>query len=256
MLRTILLLLAVLSNTSFASDIEREKRLASEIIDSIMDGEALQLTAGEHEFLSIYMESDTESPKGAAIILHGRGYHPNWQDVVYPLRTGLPQYGWHTLAIQLPVLPTDAKYYDYVPLFPEAYPRIEAAIAFLKEKGVDNIVLIAHSCGAHMAMAWLEYTDTKHIHAYVGIGMGATDYKQPMLSPFMLEQLEFPVLDIYGANEFPAVIKMAPERLAKIKQAGHPKSEQRIVPGANHYFTDQGEPLLREIVDWLNQLQD
>ncbi|HEY9052503.1 MAG TPA: alpha/beta fold hydrolase [Gammaproteobacteria bacterium] len=256
MFRAVLLSLAVFANTAFASDIEREKRLASEIIDSIMDGEALQLEAGEHEFLSIYMESDAESPKGAAIILHGRGYHPNWPDVVYPLRTGLPQHGWHTLAIQLPVMPADAKYYDYVSLFPEAFPRIEAAIAFLKEKDVDNIVLIAHSCGAHMAMAWLEYADSKDINAYIGIGMGATDYKQPMLSPFMLEQLKFPVLDIYGANEFPAVIKMAPERLAKIKQAGNTKSAQRIVSGANHYFTDQGEPLLNEVVDWLNQLQD
>ncbi len=254
MLRAVLFCLAIAASNTFASDIEREQRLASEIIDSIMDGEAIQLSTGELEFLSIYMESDVEAPKGAAIILHGRGYHPNWADVVYPLRTGLPQHGWHTLSIQLSVMPADAKYYDYLPLFPEAFPRIEAAIAFLKEKGIENIVLIAHSCGAHMAMAWLEYADSKDIAAYVGIGQGATDYKQPMLSPFPLEQLKFPILDIYGSNEYPAVIKMAPDRLAKIRQAGHPGSEQRIVPKANHYFTDMGEPLLNEIADWLDKL--
>lgn len=255
MLKAVFLFLAVMAS-AYASDIEREQRLASEIVDSIMDGEALRLTAGEHEFLSIFMESDSDTPLGAAIILHGRGYHPNWADVVYPLRTGLPQHGWHTLAIQLPVLPADAKYYDYVPLFPEAFPRIEAAIDFLKLKGIENIVLIAHSCGAHMAMAWLEHTHNNDISAYIGIGMGATDFKQPMLKPFALDKLNIPVLDIYGANEFPAVIKMAPERLAKIRQAGHPKSAQRIVANANHYFTDQGEPLLNEIANWLDQLQN
>ncbi|TNF34101.1 MAG: DUF3530 family protein, partial [Gammaproteobacteria bacterium] len=123
MLKAALLSLAITSSTAFASDLAREKRLASEIIDSIMDGEATTLVAGSHEFLSIYTESDVDSPKGAVLILHGRGYHPNWPEVVYPLRTGLPEHGWHTLSIQLPVLAADAKYYDYVPIFPEAFPR-------------------------------------------------------------------------------------------------------------------------------------
>ena len=256
MLKAALLSLAVTSSTAFASDLAREKRLASEIIDSIMDGEATTLVAGSHEFLSIYTESDVDSPKGAVLILHGRGYHPNWPEVVYPLRTGLPEHGWHTLSIQLPVLAADAKYYDYVPIFPEAFPRINAAIDFLRQQGVETIVLIAHSCGAHMAMSWLESADTRDIQAYVGIGMGATDYKQPMAKPFPLDKLKFPILDIYGSNEFPAGLKMAPERLAGIRRAGHPKSEQRVVEGADHYFTDKGEPLLNEISDWLDKLPD
>ena len=41
-----------------ASDLEREKRLASEIVDSIMDGDAEFLSAGDYEFLAIYTEAD------------------------------------------------------------------------------------------------------------------------------------------------------------------------------------------------------
>ena len=53
-----------------------------------------------------------------------------------------------------------------------------------------------------------------------------------------------PVLDIDGANEYPAVKRLAPERLRQIRQAGNPKSEQRVVSGADHDFTDAGSPLL------------
>ena len=114
------LFLTIFSFNCTASDLEREKRLSDQIIDAILDGEPEFLNTGNHKFLSIYMETDADQPKGAAIILHGRGYHPNWKDVVYPLRTGLPEHGWHTLSIQMPVLNKQAKYYDYVPITEES----------------------------------------------------------------------------------------------------------------------------------------
>lgn len=238
-----------------ASDLAREKRLADEIVDSIMDGEPEYLSDGKNKFLSIYMESEAEKPKGAVIIMHGRGYHPNWKDVAQPLRVGLPESGWHTLSIQMPVLKKSAKYYDYVPIFPESFSRIEAAIKFLKEKNINNIVLIAHSCSVHMSLAWLEYADAKDINAYIGIGMGATDYKQYMAKPMPLDKFKVPVLDIYGSQEYGAVIKSAPERLKLIKSTGITHSQQRVVKNADHYFTDSGESLLKEVADWLSKLK-
>jgi dienelactone hydrolase len=219
-----------------------------------MDGEPVYLQADDQEFLAIAMQADTEAPKGGAIIIHGRGYHPNWQQVAYPLRTGLPQHGWHTLSIQAPVLDKAAKYYDYVPIFAEAGPRIEAAIRHFRAQGVERVVLIAHSCGAHMANHWLAHTPSPDIAAYVGIGMGATDYKQPMREPFPLAELQMPVLDIYGGNEYPAVKRSAPERLAMLQRAGNPQSRQQVIPGADHYFSDAGQPLLEAVAAWLDSL--
>jgi pimeloyl-ACP methyl ester carboxylesterase len=70
----------------------------------------------------------------------------------------------------MPVLGKGAKYYDYVPIFPYSHERIDAAINFYKAKGIDNIVLIAHGCGAHMSMSYLDkYGDSK-IKGYIGIG--------------------------------------------------------------------------------------
>jgi pimeloyl-ACP methyl ester carboxylesterase len=248
-------LLMFISTLSFAAaDYEREKRLEDQIIEVIFDGEPVYLETDTRKFLSVYMETEQEQKKGAVIILHGRGYHADWRDVVQPLRVGLPEHGWDTLSLQLPVLHKQAKYYDYVPLFPEAHPRIEAAIRFLHDKGINNIVLVAHSCGAHMAMSWVDATGGKGIDAYVGIGMGATDYKQKMAKPFPLDKLEVPVLDLYGERDYPAVLRMAPERMSQVRSGGNPLSQQVKVPDANHYFTDMGEPLLDEIAKWLDTL--
>lgn len=248
-------LLLLISTLSFAAaDYEREKRLEDQIIDVIFDGEPIHLDADGRKFLALHMESGQEQKKGAVIILHGRGYHPDWKDVAHPLRVGLPAHGWDTLSLQMPVLHKQAKYYDYVPLFPEAHPRIEAAIDYLRGQGIERIVLIAHSCGAHMAMSWVDATGGKGIDAYVGIGMGATDYQQKMAKPFPLDKLRMPVLDLYGSLDYPAVLRMAPERLAQIRAGGDPLSAQLQVPDANHYFTDMDAPLVEAIVNWLETL--
>lgn len=241
-----------MSGTTFASNLEREQRIAEQIVDSIMDGDAVELNADAHDFLAIEMESDSGTTRGAAIILHGRGLHPEWEQVIKPLRTMLPEHGWHTLSLQLPVLKKGAKYFDYVPTFPEASPRIEAAIAHLKQQGIKRIVIIAHSCGAHMAMNWIDLNGDSQIAGYVGIGMGATDYKQKMVKPFPLDKMKVPTLDVYGEEDFPAVLRMAPGRWNKIQQAGNAQSKQIRIDDADHYFVDKGDELVEAISGWLN----
>lgn len=270
----------VLIPTSFAkteagkADLAREKRMAAEVEDAVLDGEVIFLKGGAnkegankdaankdsanagHEFMAID-QAPEDKTKGAVIILHGRGFHPNWQDTIYPLRTQLPAKGWRTLSLQMPLMQKSAKYFDYVPLFPQATPRIEAGIKYLQEQGIKNIVLLAHSCGGHMAMDWIRSKEgkvDKLISAYIGAGMGATDFGQKMKQPFPYESLKIPVLDVYGSKEYPAVLTKAPERLMMIMKAANPKSKQVIVPGANHYFTDKGDELVKPVADWLDNL--
>jgi hypothetical protein len=47
-----------------------------------------------------------------------------------------------------------------------------------------------------MTMAWIKEFGDNAINAYVGIGMEATDYGQPMLERFPLERMSIPVLDV------------------------------------------------------------
>ena len=235
-------------------DLEREKRMALEVEDAVLDGDVIYLKdKSDHEFMAIDMLTEDES-KGAVIILHGRGFHANWQDAVHPLRTQLPEKGWRTLSLQMPVLEKTAKYFDYYPVFPFATPRIQAGIKYLKSQGVDNIIILAHSCGAHMAFNWVRQHGSQGINGFIGVGMGATDYKQPMIKPFPLLSVEVPMLDVYGGEDYPAVKRLAPERLRMLKASGHKKSKQIIVPEANHYFTDKGDELVEPVVEWLDNL--
>ena len=150
-----------------------------------------------------------------------------------------------------PVLEKTAKYFDYLPVLPEAGPRLDAAIAHLSEQGISPIILLAHSCGAHMAMLWLESSKGKGIDGFVGIGMGATDYKQPMQHPFPFASLDIPVLDIYGENDYPAVHRLAPQRLALMTQGGNARSKQIMLPEADHYFVDHPDEMTAAISSWL-----
>jgi hypothetical protein len=239
-------------------DRERETRLRAEIVDLILDGHSLDLRTPEGEaFLAIETPAQAQPARGTVLILHGRGLHPDEGHVVHPLRVGLAAQGWNTLAIQLPVLDKAARYYDYLALFPAAAGRIASAVDHIRDSGGGPLVLLAHSCGAHMAQHWLVHGGggaRATVDAYVGIGMGATDYGQPMREPFGLEHLEVPVLDLYGELDFPAVRRLAVQRLEQIRDAGHPLSAQQVMPGAGHYHEERADALVDAVLAWLDRL--
>ena len=222
----------------------------------IVDGEPVYLDADGHSFLGIHTEADDGGPPRAVIVLHGRGFHPDWPDVTGPLRSELVEHGWETLSLQMPVLGKTATYYDYVPIFSAAFPRIRAGIEFLRARGADPVVLVAHSCSAHMAMAFVRRHGDAGFDGFIGMGMGATDVGQPMRAPFPLEAMSVPVLDLFGDEDYPSVLRQAPARLASMRAAGHRRSAQRVVPGADHLFRDMDEALVDAVAEWLATLLD
>jgi len=256
-LSTLLIAISVWASTYsnlLASDLAKEQRMRDQVADFVMDGDSVFLNTPTHEFLSIYMPTESALEKGTVIILHGRGFHPNWPQLIFPLRTGLTEHGWNTLSIQMPVLNNDASFYDYLAILPDSHPRINAAIQFIQQKKPAKIILLAHSCGIYMGVDWLHKNPKTKVDAFIGIGMGPTDYGQPMLEPFPLQDIKIPVLDIHGANDYPAVLHNASRRWKNIQRAGNSKSQQQVVKGADHYFNDRDAELLNEIVSWLNTL--
>ena len=57
-----------------------------------------------------------------------------------------------------------------------------------------------------------------------------------MQHPFPFARLKIPILDLYGEDDYPAVQRMAPERLTLIEEGGKP----RIQPEGRA----RGRPLL------------
>lgn len=243
--------------TEVKPDYAREDRMISEIEEAVMDGDVEYLPlSNDKEVFSIYMEADTENPKGGVIVLHSRGYHANWESTIKPLRIGLADKGWHTLSVQMPVLDKQATYYDYVPIFPYAHERIDAAIEFYEQRGIDNVILIAHGCGAHMAMSYFDKYGDDKIKAYVGVGMGATDYKQKVIKRMPLDIMLKPVLDVYGEKDFSGVKRSAEERKWLMSLANNNQSDQKVMANADHYYKEEDttNDLVLTIDRWLSAL--
>ena len=164
-------------------DYEREQRLIEEAEAGLFDGEIVYFPVADRQIFSLLSEPDEPVTDGIVMLLHGRGFHPDWPQVVGPLREGLTDRGFPTFSVQMPVLAKTAKYYDYLQIIPESVPRIQAALDYLRDLGYAWIAVIAHSCSVHMTMAWVQEFGDADNDAYAGIGMGATDYRQPMLAP-------------------------------------------------------------------------
>ena len=248
-----LLVAGVISLPSAASDLEREQRWAEQVVDAILTGEVEMLEAGGHEFLSIYTESDSESPKGGVFLGHGIGVHPDWPDVINPLREQLPEHGWSTLSLQMPVLQADAKVPDYYAIFDEVPPRIDAGIRFLQEQGIDNIVIVAHSLGAQMAAYWLASADEPPVLGLVAIGLSGTRQAEDGDVPAWISGIMLPMLDLYGENDLPAVKETVGERAAAARRAGNEAYTQVEIAGAGHMFQGRNEALLEAVVNWLDE---
>ena len=169
LLRLLVVSFSILAFNAQASDLAKEKRWADQVVDSLLDGEAVWLNDGSHDFLGIYTGANEDKGRGV-VVMHGIGVHPNWQQVIQPLRVELAAHDWNTLSIQMPVLPNEAESSEYAPLFDEVAPRIDAAIDYLKANGSDEIVLIGHSLGAAMA-AWYLATGKRDVQGFVAIGI-------------------------------------------------------------------------------------
>ncbi len=244
--------LLTLPFNTYASDLAKEKRWAEQVVDSIMDGDAVMLDDGNSEFLSIYTTA-AEDKGRAVIVMHGTGIHPDWQQVIQPLRVGLTEHDWHTLAIQMPILHNEAEYIEYAPLYDEVAPRIEAAIKYLKDNGAKSIVLVGHSQGASMSA----YSFSKSSHdvtGFVAIGMGVYAEDERMNPINALGKITIPVLDLFGAEDLEAVMSSIDERSAAAKEAGNADYTQVKVPGANHMFDGKGDALVEAVAAWLEKL--
>lgn len=259
-LLSIILITSLLTGLSTAyaarstSDTAKEKRWAEQIKDNLFDGELVWLKAkGQKEkFLGIYTKETAPHAQGGVILLHGMGGHPDWPDVIFPLRTQLPEYGWTTLSIQMPILDNDASFIDYAPLFSQVAGRIDAAIALLKSKGINNIAIIGHSLGSTMGAYYLSRHKKKDIRAFVGIGMGMNKQNKNMDTPTSLAKITIPVFDLYGEQDLFSVLDSVERRANAASLAGNKNYYQLRIPGANHFFQDQEEILVKRVGGWLN----
>lgn len=248
---TILVLAWLLCGHLAAADLAREKRIAEQVEDGLLDGDPVYLADAEHDFLGIYMRSDQQPARGGVLILHGRGANPDWIDVVHPLRVGLPRHGWDTLSIQLPVAHESATEREWLSTVPLAAARINAALGFLAERNILNIAIVAHSFGARMAADYLAGSAAAQVTAFVAIGMSADPTQRQAGNLGALRKIRLPVFDLYGERDLPLVLDSARERKLAARDAENDRYRQYQAPGADHFFRGQQGQLLSLVRSWL-----
>lgn len=241
----------LLSVEVMASDLAKEQRWRDQVADSIMDGEEVDVMVDGRGVFGIYTEAAEDSTKGM-IVAHGIGVHPNWDQVILPIRVAMAERGWHTLSIQMPVLENEAEPQAYFDIYPEAGPRLQAAEKFLQEQGVETWVYVAHSMGSQMTALYLSKGAPAQAMGFVAVGMNAAQGDASVNVANSLVKIDMPVLDLYGSEDLDIVVNTAEKkRLA----AAHNKAYmQKVVEGANHFFDDMNDELIDIVSDWINKL--
>lgn len=229
------------------SDIGKEQRWAEQVVDGLLDGDEVWLSDPTgHEFLGILTEGDASSGR-AVLLLHGIGVHPNWPDVIYPLRSGLLETGITTLSIQMPVLPNEAEPSEYLPLFAEVPGRLDAALASLEDSGYTDVTVVAHSLGAAMAVYALTEAPSTRVNSLVIVGMSPGGDNQVNIR--RLQKIKMPLFDLFGSHDLEAVLATAQQRAAAAAASGD--FRQQRVAGANHFFQGFEAELVQQVLDWL-----
>lgn len=250
-LRIIYATLITVSFTVNATDLAKEKRWADQVVDAILDGDAVWLNDGKNDFLGIYTEAEEDKGR-SVIVMHGTGIHPDWQQVIQPLRVGLTEHNWNTLSIQMPILGNEAEHNEYAPLYDEVAARIDAAIKYLKDNGSNDIVLLGHSQGSSMTAYYLR-TSKQDIKGFVAIGIAAFAEDQRMNSIRSLEKITLPVLDLYGTEDLENILASVKIRSEAAKKAGNKNYTQIKITG-NHFFDGHEDELVKTVADWLDKL--
>ena len=162
-------LLTVSASVFAAPDYAREKRWENEIMPGIVVGDPIYLEQkNRHKFLGIY--TGVNNARMGLVMVHGIGIHPDF-GMIGTLRQRLPEFGYTTLSIQMPILAVDAERAAYAELFPEAVERLQLAVAHLKGKVYKRIALVSHSLGSRMSHGYMVHNPAE-VSAWAALATG------------------------------------------------------------------------------------
>jgi dienelactone hydrolase len=222
-----------------ASDFAREKMWEDQILDSLVVGDAVYLESGKHRFLALYTVAP--QPRGAVILVHGIGVHPDW-GFIGVLRRRLADAGYSTLAIQMPVLARETQAEQYTQTFDDAATRLKSAVDYFKGKDQGRVAIVSHSLGSRMSNYYLTRKPDPAVVAWVAIGLPG---------PFVQSaKLHLAIADVFGDEDLSVVLDNRAQRKKVVD--GIPGSRQVVVPHADHFFTGRDNELLDVVHDALD----
>ena len=226
----------------------RESIIYEQSLTEIFDGKHLFIDYkfGKYSMLEVYDDNHNT----AVLYLHGRGLSPNEQNLAHPVRVSMSNL-FNTYSLQLPVLKKQSTYLEYTKIFYDSDERILSALDHIYKKN-DKVIIIAHSCGVHMLMSFIQNKNiSSKISSLVLIGSGAVDKGQKLIHEYPYDKIKVPILDLFGESDFNLVLKNANKRKKLIKETSV-KSQQIKIKSSDHYHTDNSERVITFVKKWLS----
>ncbi|MGZ5068622.1 MAG: DUF3530 family protein [Methylobacter sp.] len=250
----VFLLALMLAGAAWAGDDKREAELADSIGRTLSLGKGIWLEAKGKKFFAVYTEIEKVYGHGVVIILHDMGGNPNQKPLIYGLRTLLPEHGWATLSLQMPIRGAAARQEDYYALFPEAAARIQAGIDYVKGNGAASIIVVGYGLGGLMGMYALSEQKLKiGALAAISLPVPKTGDKAAQTLDF-IKKIKLPVLDIYGELDLPDVVDSARDRRLASKE--NLDYRQVVIHAENHAYQHDEDLLVKRIYGWLAVVMD
>jgi len=235
------------------------------------------LTVAGQEIEAAYIEETLGERHGAIVLLHDQGEQFESEGVITPLRHTLADHGWSTLtlAFDYPYEPkillsiadasnaqeqvpeevvaeteqaeqtTETNTQEGLSLPPISnQDRMQAALALLQAKDVKRVIFIGHGAGGDLAIELLDTIKTP-VSALILVGATALPEND------ILNEFNFPILDIYGSNDLDAVPDAVQYRKILMKRNNNTLYEVRRIEGADHIFLGLSATLETTVSAWL-----
>ncbi|HHJ38720.1 MAG: hypothetical protein AXA67_03145 [Methylothermaceae bacteria B42] len=243
--------LLVFQAAAWAGNSVVETELVTDSLKTLPHGEKIQISTADRSFIAVLDEARSPSTEGGVILLPEAGHGPTTQTVIGPLRDYLPDHGWTTLSLHLPVLEPEARLAEYWKLLPEAGKRVTAAVNWWKQKGVKNIVLLGYGWGGLVAATYLAGQPDEAIRAAVFISSGWPPERSREMKE-KLDKINVPVLDISAQRDNPEVLDTRLDRRLIFK--GKKGYRQFSVSATGHDYLAWSQFLAKRVLGWLRQV--
>ncbi|MBF0265223.1 MAG: DUF3530 family protein [Gammaproteobacteria bacterium] len=241
-----------------------EQEWLQEIGDSISVGKKVMIslfasdgTEKKQKYLAFYAKQNLLDERGTIIILHDKESHPDWKNIIRPLRTELPDTGWNTLSLQLPILDKQVASFEELDRFyKKSYERINGAIFYLNSQKARNVMVVAYGSSA---MSALSYISNQSKLTSLRLPVAAVS-AIALISPYsvaeekfidqelnLFELIQIPTLDLYGADDLDIVKKYAKTRKSIARRSGNRRYMQQKIANADHFYMGQAETVVKRI---------
>ena len=227
-------------------------------IQSTDNAEVVDLQAADQTFVGIYRESSIATVQGGIIIVHDLKQNADFPGVIRPLAEKLPEHGWSTLSLQMPVPNLDDSRSAlaqldqlFSGLSQQANSRIKAGIDHFLSKNIENISIVGFGSGAKYAAVMTTTPDWEELGNLVVVNL---DSRHPPEITETLEKIKVPVLDVFGSKALKPVLDSRKERsTAILNKAENSNYRQAEIIGADHRFTGVEDSLISTIRAWLGK---